>query len=805
MSRCGVLLALAYLSACGQISHNGDEPTPTNVETSKQPLRILSPNPTKLHALLVSDSIEVLASHKRLGFVDVYVSESQRKSILQKHAKRIIGTQTPTELFPQETNLSKYHDPQEVVSFLDQVQSNHGAIAQKVILEDTLFEGGVIYAMKISDNVTLDEDEPTFMMDMQIHAREVMTTEVALDAIDYLTSRYASDPQVQRWVDEMEIWIVPVVNPEGAARIYKGNFLWRKNRNPDCAVDLNRNFSWSYRACPGSSDLCMMDSYHGTGPNSEPETQAIHNLLDEVRPLYYINYHSFGEYILWPGGCGRIDENDLFALVGGELNQLVENDQGQTGNWTIGPAAEAIYQASGSALDQAYGTFGALAFTFELNSTSFYPNYDKWRDVTVERQRSAWQTLLRRTIDGPSVQGFVRDQVTGEPVVAHFHFVNHPFESGQNALRTDYNGFFAQATLPNSRHEILFWAEGYQSQTVVVDVGQGPNVDEVIMVRNSSENRPPAAKAGQDQDVSEGERVTLDGSGSYDPDGDALTYQWEQVSGPFVFVDNVQSPKPSFFSPGVDGNQVIVFSLLVTDGLNESIADQVAITVRDRWNNQMLFASSDTPLEIPSADPNGIRSTIVVNKNHRMLGARVHALINHDYPEDLVLRLVAPSGTEIVLEQNASRSADSLDTWYLLSQVLSQASAGSWRLQVIDSAVQDEGVLLLWELELDLAEVHEENQAPTVAISKPRNNGVVRGERVSIEVEAADADGDVDRVEFQLPDGSVVIDDQFPYSIGWDSTDFRLEWVEIGAVAFDDRGAASNQALNRIYVLNLLR
>jgi len=70
--------------------------------------------------------------------------------------------------------------------------------------------------------------------------------EMMIDAIEYLTQHYGTDPTVTRWVDQMEIWIVPAVNPDGAGFVHAQDPWWRKNRSEVCdgsiGVDLNRNF-----------------------------------------------------------------------------------------------------------------------------------------------------------------------------------------------------------------------------------------------------------------------------------------------------------------------------------------------------------------------------------------------------------------------------------------------------------------------------------------------------------------------------------------------------------------------------------
>ena len=81
------------------------------------------------------------------------------------------------------------------------------------------------------------------ILEAQIHAREVMPAEVALDAIEQLTGGSGVDPDLTRWLDHLAIWIVPVANPDGARYMFGKDPGWRTNRRPHCPVDLNRNFA----------------------------------------------------------------------------------------------------------------------------------------------------------------------------------------------------------------------------------------------------------------------------------------------------------------------------------------------------------------------------------------------------------------------------------------------------------------------------------------------------------------------------------------------------------------------------------
>ena len=192
--------------------------------------------------------------------------------------------------------LADYTDPQELSTFMDQVVAAHPDLAKKSILQSTLFEGQTQYVLHITKDVALANERPSFVFDAQHHAREVMTPEIARDFIDYLTSRYATDPEVRRWVDNINIYIVGSVNPDGAMYVFTTDTSWRRNRHPSCAVDNNRNYPTSWGACNGSSASCGSDTFRGTSAGSEPETQGLMQLTSDVRPFFALSYHSYGEY-----------------------------------------------------------------------------------------------------------------------------------------------------------------------------------------------------------------------------------------------------------------------------------------------------------------------------------------------------------------------------------------------------------------------------------------------------------------------------------------------------------------------------
>ena len=119
-------------------------------------------------------------------------------------------------------------------------------------------------------------------------------------------------------------------------------------------------------------------------------------------------------------------------------------------------------------------------------------------------------------------------------------------------------------------------------------------------------NQTPTANAGDDQTVGEGtKKVTLDGTGSTDPDGDTITYAWSQTRGPTVTLSSSTSASPTFDAPLINSTQTILtFFLTVNDGAVDSTPDTVDITVLD--TDDVLLTSPGSPSGSSGSSSSGI-------------------------------------------------------------------------------------------------------------------------------------------------------------------------------------------------------
>jgi hypothetical protein len=247
-----------------------------------------------------------------------------------------------------------YHTYTEAIAAMDALLAAHPTIMSKQSIGVTL-EGRSLWVYKISDNPSVDEDEPEVFFNAFIHAREVITFEVIYDLAQYLVNGYGTDPRATALVDSREIFLESVVNPDGVEYNLltnpSGGGMWRKNRRPNgdgsYGIDLNRNFSenWGYDDL-GSSPNGSDETYRGSAPFSELETQAVRDFVVARHFRTAISLHSYGGYHLFAPGYTNLHWSDYDTEL--ELGRM---RRASAGGYNTGAAWEVLYVVNGDAND----------------------------------------------------------------------------------------------------------------------------------------------------------------------------------------------------------------------------------------------------------------------------------------------------------------------------------------------------------------------------------------------------------------------------------------------------------------------
>ena len=346
--------------------------------------------------LLYSTSIEPVNITEE--YIELVVLPQELVKVQQTGLKYEVVQDDLTAFYQSRFDATKdmggYLTLSEIEDSLDQMIADHSNIVStKVSLGQTI-EGRDIWAVKISDNPNIDEEEPELLFTAAIHAREVITPLVLLEAMNFLTDNYRWDPQVDEWIEEREIWFILCCNPDGY--YYNeytdpgGGGMWRKNRrnNGDgtYGVDLNRNwgYEWGYDD-EGSSPYTYDVTYRGTAPFSEPETQHLRDFHLAHEFITSVYFHSYSNLVLWPWGYDYLltPDDDIFTLMG---------DSMATFNGYQATPAHGLYPANGVTDDWIYGEQTlknkTFAFTFEVGSSAdgFWPATSRIPELVEENQ-----------------------------------------------------------------------------------------------------------------------------------------------------------------------------------------------------------------------------------------------------------------------------------------------------------------------------------------------------------------------------------------------------------------------------------
>jgi murein tripeptide amidase MpaA len=265
----------------------------------------------------------------------------------------------------------------EVEDKLDEFRGDYpNLITQKQSIGQS-HQGRDLWAVKISDNPDVDENEPEAIIDCLTHAREPQGMMSTLYFMLWVMENYPADPMARLLVEQREMWFVPVQNPDGyrynQMKNPYGGGMWRKNRRNNgggyYGVDLNRNwgYMWGYDD-KGSSPKPKGDLYRGPYAMSEPETQAMAAFIQARAPKERMSIHTYSNLWLMPWSY------DEFLTPDDKLLRALAKEMAPPA-YGVGTCWEVLYCANGTSMDWDYGDQNIVTFSPEMGSAGdgFWP------------------------------------------------------------------------------------------------------------------------------------------------------------------------------------------------------------------------------------------------------------------------------------------------------------------------------------------------------------------------------------------------------------------------------------------------
>lgn len=389
-----------------------------------------------------------------------------------------------------------YKNPRMVEELLRAFHARYPAKTQLKLIGHSR-QGRPILAMVIANDIKTQDPRPAILLNAAHHGDEPLSTEIAFGAIDYLLQRHAKDVEVQQWLDQLVIWIIPQVNPDGAlAHLEQSWRTGRKNghdlnhdgvRQLDEGVDLNRNYPFRWASLPeGSSPEPEHPHYRGPKPASEPETQAIMAVVERERFLASISYHTGTVCILAPytiDGVKAPSPNEAWTIAE-QISQLMPiNPEGRTFK-----VRRNLYPVDGTDQDWMRHEHGTLALLVE--AVRYSPRQMCPRRGAAAANEPSWVELLRRTIKGPTLVGTLTDD-KGAPVQAPIMIKEQTLNQQEQWGTRPRDGLFNRYLSTPGTYTIEIDAPGFEPYQRQIKIDKGISNLKIVLSPEKANDRTP--------------------------------------------------------------------------------------------------------------------------------------------------------------------------------------------------------------------------------------------------------------------------------------------------------------------------
>ncbi|KAM6937591.1 carboxypeptidase A1-like [Xenentodon cancila] len=268
---------------------------------------------------------------------------------------------------------SRYHSLSEIYSFQDMLVAENRNLVSKTVIGQS-FEGRPLNVLKFSTGGT---KRPAIWIDTGIHSREWITHASGAWFAKKIVTDYGRDPALTAILNNMDIFLEIVTNPDGYQYSLTTNRLWRKTRKPDSrsqcvGVDPNRNWDTGFGG-PGSSNNPCSETYHGPRAHSEPEVKSIMDFVKSHGNIKaFIAIHSYSQMLLYPYGYTGTPVRDQVELHGLAQRAVTSLASLYGTRYRFGSIINTIYQSSGGTIDWTYDQGIKYSYTFELRDTGRY-------------------------------------------------------------------------------------------------------------------------------------------------------------------------------------------------------------------------------------------------------------------------------------------------------------------------------------------------------------------------------------------------------------------------------------------------
>ncbi|XP_044212600.1 carboxypeptidase A1-like [Thunnus albacares] len=299
---------------------------------------------------------------------------------------------------------ARYHTISDIYSFQDMLVAENPHMVSKLVIGQS-YEGRPLNVLKFSTGGT---NRPAIWIDTGIHSREWVTQASGTWFAKKIVTDYGRDPALTAILDNMDIFLEIVTNPDGYYFTHNTNRMWRKTRKPNrgsscVGVDPNRNWNAGFGGAGASGNPCS-ETYRGPSAHSESEVKSI---VDFVRShgniKAFISIHSYSQMLLYPYGYTRTPARDQVELHNLAKRAITDLASMYGTRYRYGSIITTIYQASGGTIDWTYDQGIKYSYTFELRDTGRYGFILPANQIIPTAQETwlALMTIMDHTFKNP--------------------------------------------------------------------------------------------------------------------------------------------------------------------------------------------------------------------------------------------------------------------------------------------------------------------------------------------------------------------------------------------------------------------
>jgi len=378
----------------------------------------------------------------RHGFIVDHVSHNRANVYIPNHKTHILDSMKLHYRLLSQNRLQKsvegYPSVSQIDKKLQSFESDFSDICQLFDIGKS-DEGRPLYFVKISDHVAREEDEPEVKYIASMHGDEPIGAMLCINLIEYLLSNYQQDAMITELIDNLEIWIMPLMNPDGYVHQRRFNMQ---------GIDLNRNFP------------DRVNDSNNTTEGRAIEVQHVMNWEFLHSSVLSANFHSGEAVVNYPydsdfnpySTYSPTPDNNLFremSLSYASLNPVIRNNTEFESGITNGVEWYMVY---GGMQDWSYEWMGCMEVTIELYQEK-WPVYSKISQLWTYNKDAMLNYL---TWAQKGIRGVVTDSITGLPIEATIQIEGNDFQVYTDPDVGDYH----RILLPGI-YNLIVSADGY--------------------------------------------------------------------------------------------------------------------------------------------------------------------------------------------------------------------------------------------------------------------------------------------------------------------------------------------------------